>query len=71
MNSRLVPEEARVNAGWAGGLNALSSVDRERELTAALCTATRPFCDPGVIELYEGFEPAVNRAVDAVAAPRG
>lgn len=52
------------SAGWAGGFNTFYWMDRERGITAALHTATLPFYEPRVLQAYEAFESAVNRAVD-------
>ncbi|GGL94712.1 serine hydrolase domain-containing protein [Nakamurella endophytica] len=50
------------SAGWAGGFNTFYWVDRTRGVTAALYTATLPFYDPAVLDLYDRFERAVCAA---------
>jgi methyl acetate hydrolase len=47
------------SGGWAGLWNTFFWLDRANGITAGLYTSTLPFCDPGVLEVYEAFERAI------------
>jgi CubicO group peptidase (beta-lactamase class C family) len=47
------------SGGWAGLWNTFFWLDPTNGITAGLYTSTLPFCDPGVIEVYEAFERAI------------
>jgi methyl acetate hydrolase len=47
------------SGGWAGLWNTFFWLDRVNGITAGLYTSTLPFCDPGVLEVYEAFERAI------------
>jgi methyl acetate hydrolase len=47
------------SGGWAGLWNTFFWLDAANGITAGLYTLTMPFCDPGVLAMYEAFERAV------------
>ena len=50
------------SGGWAGLWNTFFWLDPVNSITAALYTATLPFCDRGVLDVYEAFERAIYAA---------
>jgi methyl acetate hydrolase len=47
------------SGGWAGLWNTFFWLDPANRITAGLYTSTLPFCDPGILEVYEAFERAI------------